>query len=74
MSLEANYQVEIVTPVIRASDIEAVKRAMKQSFSDTVAASANMPFEATGVSMPADHVWERYAYAAVLAIADERSK
>ncbi len=46
----------------------AIVEAMKQSFRDVVAGSSNKLFEDTGVTMPADHVWERYAVAALAAL------
>lgn len=48
--------------------LDAIVAAMKQSFRDVVAGSSNRLFEDTGVTMPADHVWERYAQAALNAV------
>lgn len=44
---------------------EAVARALRASFEQTIAAMAEMPFEATGVTFPKDVVWEGYAAAAL---------
>lgn len=54
--------------------VAIIRRALKQSFADTVAASADMLFEDTGVTMPADTVWDRYAVAALQALDAEARK
>lgn len=62
-----------LTPLKGAPAVTEVREAvivaaMKQSFRDVVAGHSDKLFEDTGVMMPADHVWERYAKAALVAL------
>lgn len=50
------------------SMIEKVARALRDDFKLRISESAGEPFEATGVSVPADDVWARYARAAIAAM------
>jgi len=51
--------------------IEKVADALRNSFKETVAAGAERGFDQTGVLLPAQQVWERYARAAMDAIRPE---
>lgn len=48
--------------------VDRVSAALAQSFKDAVAAGAEMPFEQTGVTLPAKAVWDRYAQVAIKAL------
>lgn len=45
--------------------------AIKQRFKDRIAAKAGIPFDETGVTVPADDVWLDYANAARRVVHDE---
>lgn len=45
--------------------VQRVATALKESFKRAVSEGVGKPFEATGVILPNDGVWERYARAAV---------
>ena len=55
-----------------SDEIERMAVAMQQSFKDRIAASAEMPFEKTGVSLPSLDIYRVYAVAARAAL-DERT-
>lgn len=48
--------------------IDRVAEGLRQHFKDTVAKSADMPFEETKVTIPAKVIWEEYAIAATKAM------
>lgn len=50
------------------SMVGRVAKALEASFKATVADSAEMPFEETGVFPPKPEVWQRYARAAIEAV------
>jgi hypothetical protein len=53
--------------------IDRVADALKESFKATIADGAGVPFEQTGVVLPADAVWQRYAHAVVTAMREPTS-
>lgn len=52
------------------SDRDVVVRALKRSFERSVEELSGVPFKDTGVSMPRDSIWERYADDVLLALRD----
>jgi hypothetical protein len=45
----------------RTEVVEMIANAMRESFKARIGETANMPFEETGVVVPGDAVWARYA-------------
>lgn len=54
--------------------IDKVAEGLRQHFKDTVAKSADMPFEETKVTIPAKVIWEDYAKAAIKAMREPTEK
>lgn len=53
-----------------SADIDRIADALERRFKQSVAESADMPFEATGVTPPKRALWESYAEAVMAELSD----